>query len=277
VWTAGHCVFDDLGGGFATRFAFVPGYNDGSEPRPYGTWGARRLATTAGWARNGNYKYDLGAAIVRHNGAGEALTEVVGGRGIAFNQARTQTYRSYGYPAQQPPLAFTGDRLFRCTSPLGGTDNPGGSGPLTNRIACDMTGGSSGGGWMVRDRVLSVNSYTYCDGATGQICEKDLYGPYQESVAKSLYKEMAGKPPTCMGKKVTHLGTGGDDRLVGTRGRDVFKAEGGDDLIRGRAGKDRICAGAGDDVMRAGKGSDRCDGGRGRDRASSCERERRIP
>ncbi len=32
VWTAGHCVFDDLGGGYATNFTFVPAYLDGAAP-----------------------------------------------------------------------------------------------------------------------------------------------------------------------------------------------------------------------------------------------------
>ncbi len=45
----------------------------------------------------------------------------------------------FGYPAVQPPLEFNGLREFRCDSPLGGTDDPPGSGPDTMWIGCDMT------------------------------------------------------------------------------------------------------------------------------------------
>ena len=47
VWTAGHCVHDGASG-FHTNWSFVPAYADGS--RPYGTWTARTLLTTSGWA-----------------------------------------------------------------------------------------------------------------------------------------------------------------------------------------------------------------------------------
>src|SRR4051794_10600036 len=111
VWTAGHCV-NDGAGTFHTNWAFVPAYADGS--RPYGTWTARSLLTTAGWNNSGDFSYDNGAAIVNLNG-GRALTDVVGGRNPSFNYARNQTYVSHGYPAAPP---FDGQRLWPCTSPL---------------------------------------------------------------------------------------------------------------------------------------------------------------
>ena len=37
--------------------------------------------------------------------------------------------------------------------------------PPTMGIGCDMTGGSSGGGWVVGNDVLSVNSYGYSNAA----------------------------------------------------------------------------------------------------------------
>jgi hypothetical protein len=44
-----------------------------------------------------------------------------------------------------------------------------------------MTGGSSGGGWIVGSSVYSVNSYGYTN-------QPDvMYGPYQGDVAQSLY------------------------------------------------------------------------------------------
>ena len=48
-------------------------------------------------------------------------------------------------------------------------------------IRCDMTGGSSGGGWIVGGNVYSVNSYGYLTQPNV------MYGPYQGSVAQQLY------------------------------------------------------------------------------------------
>jgi V8-like Glu-specific endopeptidase len=174
VWTAGHCV-NEGPGDFFTNWAFVPAYKDGV--RPYGTWTARTLLTTSPWANGGDFGYDLGAAVVSANGAGQALTEVVGGRAIAFNQPDSQRYLAHGYPAAPP---FTGGRMFVCDAPLGTRDTS--TSPPTLGIGCDMTGGSSGGGWVVgSNTVLSVTSYGY-----GNL-KNVLFGPYQGAVAQQLY------------------------------------------------------------------------------------------
>jgi V8-like Glu-specific endopeptidase len=177
VWTAGHCV-NEGPGGFYTNWAFVPGYKDGA--RPYGTWTARTLLTTAAWGQQGDVSYDLGAAVMNTNG-GATLTDTVGSRGAAFNQPAEQHYLSHGYPAAPP---FTGGRMYVCESDLGTRDTS--ANPATMGIGCDMTGGSSGGGWIVGNTVLSVNSYGY----TTQ--PNVMYGPYQGSVAQQLYGSAAG-------------------------------------------------------------------------------------
>jgi V8-like Glu-specific endopeptidase len=172
VWTAGHCV-NDGPGAFHTNWAFVPAYRDGA--RPLGTWTARRLLTTDGWGSRGDLGVDLGAAIVSTTAAG-ALTDRVGGRAIAFNYDRNQTFSSFGYPAGAP---FTGGRLWVCQSPLAGSDPS--TSPATMAIGCDMTSGSSGGSWVVGSSVYSVNSYGYA--ADPQV----LYGPYQGAAAQALF------------------------------------------------------------------------------------------
>ena len=98
VWTAGHCV-NEGPGAFYTNWAFVPAYKDGA--RPYGTWTARELLTTAAWGNRGDFGYDLGAAVVNTSG-GATLTDTVGSRGVAFNQGAEQHYLSHGYPAAPP-------------------------------------------------------------------------------------------------------------------------------------------------------------------------------
>jgi V8-like Glu-specific endopeptidase len=176
VWTAGHCVHDGASG-FHTNWSFVPAYADGSAP--YGEWTARNLLTTSGWANGGDFSYDNGAAVVNANGS--ALTDVVGGRNIAFNTARNQNYASHGYPAAPP---FNGQRLWVCNSPLVYDDTS--ANPPTMGIDCDMTGGSSGGGWIAGGSVVSVNSYGYTT------LPNVMFGPYQGSVAQSLYTQAAG-------------------------------------------------------------------------------------
>lgn len=177
VWTAGHCVHDGASG-FHTNWTFVPAYADGS--RPYGTWTARTLLTTSAWAYNGDFSYDTGAAVVNANG-GQRLTSVVGGRNIAFNTARQQNYAAHGYPAAPP---FNGQRLWVCNSPLIYDDTS--ASPPTMGIDCDMTGGSSGGGWIANGSVVSVNSYGYAT------LPNVMFGPYQGSVARSLYTQASG-------------------------------------------------------------------------------------
>ena len=176
VWTAGHCV-NEGPGAFATNWQFVPAYKDGSAP--LGVYTAQDLFAPSAWANSGDFSYDLGAAVVGP-ASGTALTDRVGGRGIAFNYNRSQNYQSYGYPAAPP---FSGERLWRCNSPLQTTDTS--ANPATNGIGCDMTGGSSGGGWIVGSSVYSVNSYGYSNQPNV------MYGPYQGSVAQSLYNAAA--------------------------------------------------------------------------------------
>jgi hypothetical protein len=178
VWTAGHCV-NEGPGAFATNWAFVPAYRDGSAP--YGTWTARELLTTSAWGNQGDISYDLGAAVMSTSG-GSTLNARVGGRGVAFNYDRNQFYSSFGYPAAPP---FNGERLWVCEAQLATSDTS--TSPQTMGIGCDMTGGSSGGGWVVGNNVYSVNSYGY-------LTQPDvMYGPYQGSVAQSLYTSASAR------------------------------------------------------------------------------------
>lgn len=195
VWTAGHCVLPEESGGFVTNWIFIPGYSE--DAQPYGQWPAKRLATTGPWQESRNIKYDLGAAVVRRSPEGERLSNVVASRGIAFDQPRDHLYSAYGYPAVPTPLApeFSGEREFRCVSRPLGTDNPGTAGPATTSIECDMTGGSSGGGWIVDSTLLTVTSYGY------QLELETLYGPYMSTGAKSLYRNVRGKPRKKNGPK----------------------------------------------------------------------------
>ena len=189
VWTAGHCVEKGRNGDFHNNWVFIPGYGSSSNRmRPYGTWPARALWTTGGWAKRSNLHKDVGAAIVRRVDD-LRLVDRVGGQGIEFNGRRDRHYRSFGYPAVDQ---FDGRTQWRCDSRYLGSDNPPGNGPRTMKIHCNMTGGSSGGAWLTGvgsdglGVVRSVNSYGY-DSQPDK-----MYGPYLGGAAQDLYAAVRG-------------------------------------------------------------------------------------
>jgi hypothetical protein len=190
VDTAGHCVSDGHGhfNSPVANTIFVPAYSSagtGCVPNcyPYGIWTARTLTTTTEWHVNSNLKQDYGY-VVLNTLNGNHIVNLLGGQGTAFNFSRSQTFNAYGYPAAAP---FNGYDQKLCVSGRLGDDNPSPSrpGPLTIRINCDMTGGSSGGGWLIGlsgglGYVNSHNSYRYSN-------PNDLYGPYYGNEVLSLF------------------------------------------------------------------------------------------
>ena len=181
VVTAGHCVYGF--GQFATNWMFIPGKEGTAEP--YGRWTARRIATTTQWRASEDLRYDVGMVTMRARNR-KRLQNVVGGRGMAFDRGRSLTFDAFGYPA----VGFSGTQLYRCHSAAEGVDS--GPSPAPTRIDCSMTGGSSGGGWVLGNgRVNSVVSYGYEAGCP-IICpnpeEGKLFGPYFGDVIHDLYR-----------------------------------------------------------------------------------------
>ena len=181
AFTAGHCV-NDPGVGWAANWAFVPGYRNGTAP--FGVFAAKNLWASSAWIQAENRNYDLGAAVLATNGSGQTAEAAVGARGIAFNQDKYQHYTSWGYPAAPP---FTGGLLYTCTSDWVMDDPyPTDAAPPMG-INCDMTGGSSGGAWVIGDQyVNSVNSFGYSS------YPGIMFGPYFGEVARSLYLAVCG-------------------------------------------------------------------------------------
>jgi V8-like Glu-specific endopeptidase len=210
VWTAGHCVTEGDGGGFFTDFLFVPGYKDGSAPQ--GQWVGEHATTPSQWKNNGDFRYDVAALTMAPNG-GQEIEEVVGSRGILFNQAADQSYRAIGHP-QSPP--FDGEKMRFCDSELGYLD-PFVGDPAPMAIGCDMTPGSSGGGWIVEDPesgegfVHSVNSYGYED-PEGEMFVDTMFGPQLGNVALAAYEAAGGEgpPPDTTPPKLTKVSDGPD-------------------------------------------------------------------
>ena len=75
----------------------------------------------------------------------------------------------------------------------------------------------------------------------------------------------AGGREMCLGERATIVGSGGSERLEGTRGDDVIDGRGGADYILGRGGDDLVCGGGGGDHIVAGGGLDQLSGERGSD------------
>jgi len=265
VLTAGHCLYDELTGEFATNWMFVPGYRDGQ--RPFGEWPAARLATTKQYRHGGDLRFDVGIAVVRRDGNGRGIEDRVGARRIAFDPPRDRFYRAFGYPARSP---FNGQRLYRCDSDYQGEDlefRP----PRPSRIDCEMTGGASGGGWLAGGAVNSLTSYAYeCTPILILPCQNDeagrLFGPYFGSAVRKLYRANRGRARRCGGAAASHRGGGADDVLRGTAGRDVIHGGSGNDSLRARAGDDVVCGGQGRDRLVPGPGRTRVFAGPGHDR-----------
>ena len=182
VTTAGHCL-NEGPGAYATRFTFVPGYDHGAAP--YGEWVAGKLLTTTEWATTGDFNYDVGMAVLGKLG-GATLTETVGSQGIGFNQPRGQFVHAFGYPAASP---YNGQELDYCS----GTTTNDTRGTQDLRLACNMTGGSSGGPWFQKfaggaGTQISVNSFGY----RGE--KNAMYGPYFGEVIRSLYTSAQATP-----------------------------------------------------------------------------------
>ncbi|MCW2547664.1 MAG: hypothetical protein JWN96_2124 [Mycobacterium sp.] len=182
LWTAGHCVHSGNGQPScrSTNVFFVPAYKDCVAP--LGQFTASRLWCRTNWYQHGNpggLFEDMGVAITNPLN-GRMLSQVVGWLGFAYNFPRNQTWTSLGYPAASP---FNGQRMYQDTAPYANDGSVPGS-PEPIGIGCSMTGGCSGGPWLMglgtTNYVNGHNSYR----PTNQPLE--MYAPYFGDNAHSL-------------------------------------------------------------------------------------------
>lgn len=106
VLTAGHCVYNHSGGGWASRITVVPAYNNGAEP--YGEAESVNLYSWTGWTQNANYEWDMGVIVLdRPVGA------ITGWHGYGYNNDdnffSTDGMDNLGYPAASP---YNGQYLY---------------------------------------------------------------------------------------------------------------------------------------------------------------------
>jgi V8-like Glu-specific endopeptidase len=176
VITAGHCV--KYQGSWHTNWVFVPAYDNGSAP--YGQWTATKTLTTPQWEASEDINHDVGAAVVAPLN-GRTLTSVVGAQGIQFNGGYNKPMYAFGFPAASP---YDGSKLIYCS----GNSSKDFLFSQDHSLACNMTGGSSGGPWFTgfneatgQGMQVSVNSFGYT------FLPNRMFGPYFGNDAKALY------------------------------------------------------------------------------------------
>lgn len=186
VLTAGHCAVDESTGAFATNWLFIPNYDASptsfSSPCAnalYGCWTASALVVHAGFRFAGGFnsqatQHDWAFAVVGPGGHDNTQIDgTVGFYPIQFSGvASGDRLAAFGYPAagkyKGRDLSWCAGKIF----PDGRNDDK------TWGMACDMTGGSSGGPWLdgfnetngTGGTLSSLNSYGYYD-------LKNMYGP----------------------------------------------------------------------------------------------------
>jgi hypothetical protein len=203
VLTAGHCAYDEENGngaltGFATNWLFIPQFD--SKPTytcantQYGCWTADALVVNKGFATAGGFNttathYDWAFAVVGAGGnSNTQLDATVGTFDYAASAMSANTVvDAFGYPAAQK---YHGSDLVYCQGPIG-FDSLAGNG--TYKLACGMTGGSSGGPWFSgfntstgdTGTIQSLNSYGY----SGQ---SNMYGPKFNTDTSKTYTAADG-------------------------------------------------------------------------------------
>ena len=208
VWTAGHCVHQGKGGTFFKDLVFVPAYNDsGASSRgrkapldklaPLGTWWADKVVPSPQWTAEGGgtgdsaSQYDFAVMRVHNqNGGGRSLEETVGSAvPVWFDAPRDAlSVSAWGYPLYKP---FDGQELYRCDGGRPSRLSFDAKRPSMLTIGCDMTQGSSGGGWFATmpDGRTALVSNT----SIGTAEHTSLSGPYLESTAKQALDYISKK------------------------------------------------------------------------------------
>ncbi|MDQ1645193.1 MAG: hypothetical protein QOJ50_1377 [Cryptosporangiaceae bacterium] len=182
VWTAAHCLHTGKGGGPVSNWAFAPAYDsDLADPEPYGLWTAATLFPANGWVFNSDMAEDMGVAIMRTNASGTHIAQQVGGQGLTANSLLNVTENAFGYPEERP---YTGGHLIQCSG-LTASQYPVWAQTVT--IPCTMTGGSSGGGWLLNydGRYGSLNGIN--SWINGHFFPTLMASPYFDQTALDLF------------------------------------------------------------------------------------------
>ncbi len=124
--------------------------------------------------------------VLGRNQAGQLLNDAVGGAKIAWGLKPNQSFAVHGYPAEEP---FDGETQRVCGAARYFGHDPHSlayAGPLNLAVSCGVTGGASGGGWLIHgDTLNGVTSYGYFEHASPD------FGPYFGKEVARLYGRAA--------------------------------------------------------------------------------------
>jgi V8-like Glu-specific endopeptidase len=148
--TAGHCVANTDGTHMWDSSAlFCPSYNAGVNGQ-VGCWAANFFVAWSQWITDGSFEWDFGGINTSNCGTVHCtdIANVTGYLGVAWNQSEDQNFTAFGYPQAAP---FDGNFLVTVNSEFGYETSSGNNdgGPNSIAMGNDMTGGSSGGPWII--------------------------------------------------------------------------------------------------------------------------------
>lgn len=139
VVTAAHCVYT-RGQGFNRNFVFVPAERYGVAP--YGSYGWRSATVLGGWIDDGGRRWDVAMLrLAPEATTGLPVTHYVGWLGRSWDWGYEQQTHSHGYASN-----LSTQHTHICDGRSYGSSWEG-SDVLVQ--GCDMTYGSSGGGWLI--------------------------------------------------------------------------------------------------------------------------------
>lgn len=191
VLTAGHCAYDETNGRWARNFMYVPAYDESPvNCSSADCHVASALVVHQGYADSGGFnsqaiQHDWAFAVFP-NGTPSGTLDASGSFGISFaGPGSGDTRQSFGYPAAGK---YGGNDLVFCLGPVTSDRNYG-----TWGLACDMTGGASGGPWISRygtseAKLNSVNSYKYNGGRL----KNYMFGPDFDGKTAQTFAEALG-------------------------------------------------------------------------------------
>lgn len=158
IVTAAHCLYT-RGQGWHSNFRFVPADRFGVAP--YGVYGWQMAGVMTNWITFGGRRWDIGMIRLTNNlSTGIPVTSYVGWLGRTWDQPYVMNLHSVGYASN---LSTQYTHICTAESFYGGLD--------VLAKGCDMTYGSSGGGWLLRYHPYSSSAvHNFVTGVTS--------GPY---------------------------------------------------------------------------------------------------
>ena len=138
VLTAAHCVAS--GGAWHGKFMFVPGFNGGSDWKPYGYFSALQVLVYSGWFNNEFVPADYAILILD-----EPVGDRIGWLGFTYDYGTDgRTWDQWGYPGEPVGDSMT---LIMNRSAYGGEECSAGA-PCRIVVGSGLVEGTSGGPWI---------------------------------------------------------------------------------------------------------------------------------